>query len=137
MCISVRSAPDIGLAARSEIAENRREHRTPGEPRIRSCLWVMTVPYSRSARVYDLLYTSGIKDFAADVDAVHRLIAERNPGARTLLDVACGTGIHLAALREWYEGAGVDASSDMLAVARERLGGAAQLTRGDLVSFDL
>lgn len=97
----------------------------------------MTVPYSRSARVYDLLYTSGIKDFAADVDAVHRLIAERNPGARTLLDVACGTGIHLAALREWYEGAGVDASSDMLAVARERLGDAAQLTRGDLVSFDL
>ncbi|MBV8528220.1 MAG: class I SAM-dependent methyltransferase [Candidatus Dormibacteraeota bacterium] len=97
----------------------------------------MTVPYSRSARVYDLLYTSGVKDFAADVDAVHNLIAERNSGARTLLDVACGTGIHMAALREWYEVSGVDASPDMLAVARGRLGDAAQLTRGDLVSFDL
>lgn len=97
----------------------------------------MTVPYSRSARVYDLLYTSGIKDFAADVDAVRGLIAERDPGATKLLDVACGTGIHLAALREWYEVAGVDASPDMLAVARGRLGDTALLTRGDLVSFDL
>jgi SAM-dependent methyltransferase len=97
----------------------------------------MTVPYSRSARVYDLLYTSGVKDFAADVDAVHRLITERNPNARTLLDVACGTGIHLAALRTWYEVSGVDASPDMLAVARARLGDAAHLTRGDMVSFDL
>ena len=97
----------------------------------------MTVPYSRSARVYDLLCTSGIKDFDADVDAVHGLIAERNPDARTLLDVACGTGIHLAALRAWYEVSGVDASPDMLAVARARLGDAASLTQGDMVSFDL
>lgn len=100
-------------------------------------LGAMTVPYSRSARVYDLLYASGIKDFDADVAAVHALIAERNPGAHTLLDVACGTGIHLASLRAWYEISGVDASPDMLAVARARLGDAAHLNRGDMVSFDL
>jgi SAM-dependent methyltransferase len=97
----------------------------------------MTVPYSRSARVYDLLYMSGIKDFATDVDALHRLVADRTPDARTLLDVACGTGVHLSYLREWYEVAGVDASADMLAVARSRLGDGPRLELGDMRSFEL
>ena len=97
----------------------------------------MARPYARSARVYDLLYTSGIKDFAADVAAVHGLIAERAPGARTLLDVACGTGLHLSCLRQWYDVAGVDLSPEMLAAARSRLGDRVRLELGDMRSFDL
>jgi demethylmenaquinone methyltransferase/2-methoxy-6-polyprenyl-1,4-benzoquinol methylase len=50
----------------------------------------------------------------------------------TVLDVGCGTGVHL----ELYQKAGcavfgIDLSPSMLHVARERLGDSAQLHRGD------
>jgi SAM-dependent methyltransferase len=94
--------------------------------------------YERSARIYDLLYTRGaIMDFAADAAAVHGLVQRTNRGARTLLDVGCGTGLHLAQLRQWYDVAGVDRSSSMLAVARSRLGRDVLLQPADMRDFDL
>lgn len=51
----------------------------------------------------------------------------------SVLDVACGTGAILAALRERQTGlslAGVDASREMLAVAREKLGSTVDLREG-------
>ena len=79
--------------------------------------------YGKVARIYDLLYTgAGIKDYPAESDALHAIIQESSPGARTLLDVACGTGAHLQILRRWYEVEGVDLSPEMLEVARARLG---------------
>jgi SAM-dependent methyltransferase len=78
--------------------------------------------YSKVARIYDLLYTgTGIKDYPAESEALHAIIQEASPGARTLLDVACGTGAHLEILRRWYEVEGVDLSPEMLEVARKRL----------------
>jgi SAM-dependent methyltransferase len=78
--------------------------------------------YGKSARIYDLLYTgTGIKDFASEADQLHEIVARECPGAKTLLDVACGTGAHLALLRRWYLVEGVDASESMLDVARRRL----------------
>jgi SAM-dependent methyltransferase len=78
--------------------------------------------YDKSARIYDLLYTgTGIKDYPAEVAELHEIISEACPGARTLLDVACGTGAHLVELQRWYAVEGVDVSPAMLAVARRRL----------------
>jgi SAM-dependent methyltransferase len=78
--------------------------------------------YSKVARIYDLLYTgTGIKDYPAESDALHTIIKEASPSARTLLDVACGTGAHLEILRRWYDAEGVDLSPEMLEVARARL----------------
>jgi SAM-dependent methyltransferase len=78
--------------------------------------------YSKVARIYDLLYTgTGIKDYPAESEALHAIIQEASPGARTLLDVACGTGAHLEILRRWYGVEGVDLSPEMLEVARKRL----------------
>ncbi|HAC47334.1 MAG TPA: SAM-dependent methyltransferase, partial [Chloroflexi bacterium] len=49
--------------------------------------------YDKSARIYDLLYVgSGIKDYPAEAAELHRIIQEACPTAKTLLDVACGTG---------------------------------------------
>lgn len=94
--------------------------------------------YERSARVYDLLYAhGGIFDFAADAAAVHELIERANPEARTLLDVGCGTGLHLAHLRTWYDIAGIDRSSGMLKVARSRLGADVPLQAADMRNLDL
>ena len=38
---------------------------------------------------------TGIKDYVAEAAQLHQIITEACPPARTLLDVACGTGAHL------------------------------------------
>ena len=93
--------------------------------------------YEKSARIYDLLYTgTGIKDFPAESEQIRALVTDAFPGARTLLDVACGTGAHLAELRQWFEVEGVDISPAMLEVARKRLPGV-RLRLGDMRTLDL
>jgi SAM-dependent methyltransferase len=90
--------------------------------------------FSRSARIYDAIYAS-IRDYPREAAELDRLIQERRPGARTLLDVACGTGTHLEHLAG-YEAEGLDLDAEMLAVARERLPETA-FHEGDMTSFDL
>jgi SAM-dependent methyltransferase len=90
--------------------------------------------FSRSARLYDALY--GFKDYDAEAELVRAAIDARAPGARTLLDVACGTGKHLERLRARYEVEGLDLDGELLAVSRERLPGVA-LHEGDMLDFDL
>ena len=93
--------------------------------------------YGRSAAIYDLLYTgTGIKDYVAEAAAIHSIVWEAVPQARTLLDVACGTGAHLRELRRWYDVEGVDMSPAMLAVARRRLRNI-PLHQGDMRTLDL
>lgn len=93
--------------------------------------------YEKSARIYDLLYVgAGIKDYHAETAELRRIIDQSCPGARSLLDVACGTGAHLAELRQWYEVEGADLSPAMLAVARERLP-RVRLHQADMRTLDL
>src|ERR671923_34446 len=68
--------------------------------------------------------------------AWHELVQARKPGAETLLDVACGTGAHLAELRRWYRCEGLDLDGELLAVARERLRDV-PLHQDDMRDFDL
>jgi len=90
--------------------------------------------FSRSARIYDAVYSW--KDYPREAERVHELVQARKPGAETLLDVACGTGAHLAGLRRWYRCEGLDLDGELLAVARERLPDV-PLHRGDMRDFDL
>ena len=90
--------------------------------------------FSRSARIYDAIYAS-VRDYPREAAELDRLIQERRPGARTLLDVACGTGAHLEHL-EGYEVEGLDLDPEMLAVARERLPDV-PFHEGDMAAFDL
>ncbi len=93
--------------------------------------------YARSADVYDLLYAgSGVKDYAGEADQLDAIVRARNPAARSLLDVACGTGLHLRFLRGRYVVEGIDLSPDMIAVARSRLPDV-QLRVGDMRTVDL
>ena len=91
--------------------------------------------FSRSARLYDAIYAS-IRDYPREAAELDALIQARRPGARTLLDVACGTAAHLVHLRDAYEVEGLDLDPEMLAVARERLPGV-PFHEGDMTSFDL
>ncbi|MCI4360192.1 MAG: class I SAM-dependent methyltransferase, partial [Thermoplasmata archaeon] len=91
--------------------------------------------YGPLAEQYDRIYAE--KEYDAEARELTRLARRYAPGARTLLDVACGTGRHLAAFRENFEVEGIDASPAMLRVARRRLGRSTRLTVGDMRSFDL
>ncbi len=84
-----------------------------------------------TAHIYDLIYEASGKDYAAEAREVDDEIRSRNAAARSLLDVACGTGGHLRCLRGSYEVAGVDIDPAMLAEARKHLPGI-QLREGDM-----
>jgi SAM-dependent methyltransferase len=90
--------------------------------------------FSRSAELYDAFYA--YKDYAAEAARLDALIRERCPDARSLLDVACGTGKHLEQLRDRYEVEGVDVDPKLLVIARRRLP-EVRLREGDMTSFDL
>jgi SAM-dependent methyltransferase len=76
----------------------------------------MTV-FNEYARYYDLLYRD--KDYRAEADYVHRLIQSNLPGARSLLNLGCGTGRHDRCLAELgYAVTGVDMSEEMLSAAK-------------------
>lgn len=81
--------------------------------------------FRRTAHIYDLIYEASGKDYAAEAREVDGQVRSRNPTARSLLDVACGTGGHLRHLRELYEVVGVDIDPAMLAEARAHLPGVA------------
>ena len=90
--------------------------------------------FSRSARIYDAVYAS-IRDYPREAAELDRLIQARRPGARTLLDVGCGTGAHLEQMTG-YEVEGLDLDPEILAVARERLPQVA-FHQADMADFDL
>jgi ubiquinone/menaquinone biosynthesis C-methylase UbiE len=54
--------------------------------------------YGEISRFYDALYDSAGKDYEAEATELQQLVQQRCPGARAWLDVACGTGAHLAQL---------------------------------------
>src|SRR5215204_739789 len=74
-----------------------------------------------SAPFYDMLY-EGTKDFRAEANRLRGFFNARNvaPG-NPLLDVAYGTGQHLAYLQMDYQVEGLDADPGMLALAAERI----------------
>jgi SAM-dependent methyltransferase len=93
-------------------------------------------PFEASARVYDLVYSH--LDYETSARQVEELIRQRNPDASSLLDMSCGTGLHLSIWKDRFdhvEGADVDPA--MLEIARERLGDDVPLHVADYVDFDL
>ncbi|MGZ4258166.1 MAG: class I SAM-dependent methyltransferase [Gaiellaceae bacterium] len=90
--------------------------------------------YTLRPDLYDVVYS--YKDYAAESARIEQIARAHNPDARTLLDVACGTGRHLEHLRTTFETAGVDADAHMLDIARARLPGV-PLSIGDMRDLDL
>jgi SAM-dependent methyltransferase len=89
------------------------------------------------AAVFDAAFHSRGKDYPREAGAIVEMVRDRYPGARTLLDVACGTGLHLEIFaRDFDHVEGVDLSPDMLAIARQRLPGV-PLSAGDMRTFDV
>lgn len=93
--------------------------------------------YERFAEWYDAIYAARGKDHAAEAAWIAERVRERAPGAGSLLDVGCGTGLHLRAFaRRFPDVAGLDAAPAMLGVARPALPGI-PLHLGEMTRFDL
>jgi SAM-dependent methyltransferase len=93
--------------------------------------------YSESAHLYDAIYLSQGKDYAAEARRIHELaqLHQKSQG-NSLLDVACGTGLHSGYLCEFYQVEGIDLDENMIAVAREKHPGM-PFQSGDMRNFDL
>jgi len=73
--------------------------------------------FNEYARYYDLLYRD--KDYAGETDYVHSIIQRQSPGAKTILNLGCGSGRHdRCVVDKGYTVTGVDLSKEMLASAR-------------------
>jgi SAM-dependent methyltransferase len=90
--------------------------------------------YQHSAALFDIRYAQ--KDYAAEVSRFATLAARIHPTASTLLDVACGSGLHLQHLKSRYRVEGLDLSPELLQTARGRLVDV-PLHQGDMSAFNL
>lgn len=93
------------------------------------------MPFSQSAHCYDAIYGPA-RDYRSQAAAIARMVRDRYPRARSLLDVACGTGLHLSHLSARFEVAGVDVSQAMVDLARKRNPGV-PVECADMRSFQL
>ncbi|MBF6329813.1 class I SAM-dependent methyltransferase [Nocardia transvalensis] len=89
------------------------------------------------ADVYDLVFSSRGKDYAGEAAEIGRQIRKRFPAARSLLDVGCGTGHHLAWFRYDFDHVeGVEPARAMRAQAERKLPWV-RIHSGDMREFRL
>jgi SAM-dependent methyltransferase len=74
--------------------------------------------FLQSAELYDAIYH--FKNYQKESERLHQLIERVVPGARTLLDVACGTGEHAKFLKLYYSVDGIDSNRSYLEAARAK-----------------
>ena len=72
--------------------------------------------FIESAELYDAIYA--FKDYARECARLRALIDETVPAARTILDVACGTGEHARFLKEHFAVDGLDINETYLRAAQ-------------------
>jgi len=90
------------------------------------------VSYEKIGQFYDAV----MGDRAETATFIHDLIVEHKPEAKSLLELACGTGGILQLLAQSYDVSGLDRSPRMLAIARRKLPHI-RLWCKDMVRFDL
>src|SRR5689334_7488828 len=92
--------------------------------------------FTESASFYDAIYA--FKDYDAEAVKIAAAIRARAPGARTLLDVACGTGMHARRLagQHGFVVDGVDRDPVMVRLA-QAAHPAGRFVEGDMTAFDL
>ncbi len=86
--------------------------------------------YKEMAKYYDLFYYN--KSYEKEVKFLENLIDDR----KSILDVGCGTGIHMNLLGEkGYHVDGLDLNEGMLDIARGRVNG--NLYEGNLLDYNI
>jgi SAM-dependent methyltransferase len=93
--------------------------------------------FSASAELYDFIY-SGSRDYASEAAQIAGLIRRDHPRARSVLDVACGTGEHARLLisQHGFHVDGLDLDAAFVRIAQQKLPNAS-FHQADMISFDL
>lgn len=93
--------------------------------------------YEQSPTAYDVLHEARGKDYAREAADVAAIVRTHRPAARSLLDVASGTGLHLAAFAGLgFDVEGVELSPAMIEAAKARVP-EAPIHEGDMRTFRL
>jgi SAM-dependent methyltransferase len=90
--------------------------------------------FTKTARFYDAVYAAIGKDYRREALEVVAIVDDVNSRARSLLDVGCGTGLHLSVFSERYACAGIDKDPEMVALARARCPDL-DIEPGDMLDF--
>jgi len=93
--------------------------------------------FSKSAKLYDTIYLNMGKDYSAEAGKIRALIQQhKQTSGNLLLDVACGTGLHIGPLCEHYQVEGLDLDQNMLEMARQKHPDI-PLHHANMMNFDL
>ncbi len=88
------------------------------------------------ASYYDLLYRD--KSYENEAKYVRKLLKKYAKGAKSILDLGCGTARHDELLCKYYDICGVDISLDMLEMAKKRAKeGNLSFIHSDILTLDL
>ena len=90
--------------------------------------------FSKTARYYDEIYS--FKDYNAEADAIRSIIKREHPGARTILDVGCGTGEHARRLATDFDVDGIDLEPEFINIAKSKVA-SGRFTVADMRKFSL
>jgi SAM-dependent methyltransferase len=93
--------------------------------------------FSKSAALYDRIYLDS-KDYESEAEEICTLIKREHPNAKSILDVACGTGEHIRILHGTYgfDAHGVDLDEELLSLARKKVP-SARFSCANMENFDL
>lgn len=94
----------------------------------------MTVDFERMEEYYDAMYGNE-DEYRKEAEQVHALAREYGVQG-SLLDIACGTGLHAKYLSHHFEVTGVDLSRGMLHAARKNVSGV-RFLEGDMCTLSL
>ena len=90
--------------------------------------------FSATADLYDAIYAW--KDYAGEALKIRQLIERERPGARTILDIACGTAEHARLLSAHFEIDGIDFEPKFVEIARTKNPGG-KFSVADMRAFQL
>ena len=91
--------------------------------------------YDNFAEIYDLIYE--FLDYEKTAKKIKKLILKnKRTEGNKLLDIACGTGLHLNYLKKDFKCTGVDISEQMLDVARKNYIDI-RFIQADMIELDL
>ena len=91
--------------------------------------------YEHSSDLYDKIYRS-FKDYSAEAELVKGVIRQLAPTAKTILDVACGTGEHASFLKQDFTIDGLDINPAFVEISRTK-NPECRFYVADMVDFDL
>ena len=93
--------------------------------------------FSKSAQYYDDIYGAADKGYVTEANKIHTFIQKhKRAKGNTLLDIACGTGVHAGVLSKYYKVEGLDLDTNMLKIAKKKHPNI-RFHQGDMIDFDL